>query len=530
MLRTGHLIRPRSFVSLPCIDTTIRALAAIREFRARTMTMNEVGYGTRISELAALRGGAIAVTCGDVHTSWERLDGAANATARLHAERGVRRGAIVSIALPNGIPLLVHCIAAWKIGAVPNPLSPRLPEPEWIEILERARPALVVTDATPRTCGWPRLVDGSESRADESPHPDVVAPHERALASGGSTGRPKLIVVARPAAFADGDVSVLAPHGSVLIPGPLCHAAPFGSATQALLAGVHTVLMPRFDASECLALIERHRIEQVLFVPTMMHRIWRLPESERAARDLSSLRVVFTGGAPCPQWLMRAWIDWLGADVMHELYGPSERIGGTHITGREWLDHPGSVGRATSAAAIRILNPDTLAELPTGAIGEVFMMPREGPGSTYRYIGADSRATADGWESVGDMGYLDTDGYLYLTDRRTDMILCGGRNIYPAQIEAAIESFPGVVSSAVIGLPDEDLGSRIHAIIQAQRLDEDALRAHLAAHIAPYAIPHSFEVVDTALRDDAGKVRRFQLREERLPRPLVATERKDATP
>src|SRR5690606_7935046 len=144
----------------------------------------------------------------------------------------------------------------------------------------------------------------------------------------------------------------------------------------------------------------------------------------------SSLRVVFTGGAPCPQWLMRAWIEWLGADVMNELYGPSERIGGTLITGREWLAHPGSVGRPTGGATIRILHPQTQADLPVGEIGEVYMMPAGGRGSTYRYVGAEARATADGWESVGDMGYLDADGYLYLTDRRTDMILCGGRNIY----------------------------------------------------------------------------------------------------
>jgi bile acid-coenzyme A ligase len=490
--------------------------------------MNPVGYGTRISELAAVRGAAVAVTCGDDHLSWAQLDRAANATARLYGERGVRHGQIVSIALPNGIPLIVHCIAAWKIGAVPNPVSPRLPEPEWNEILDKACPAIIVTGPGAPGCRWPLLIDGADLPADDSPLPDAVSPHERALASGGSTGRPKLIVVAKPAAYAPGAApSVLAPRGSVLIPGPLYHAAPFGSATQALLAGVHTVLMPRFDAAACVALIERHRIEQVLFVPTMMHRIWHLPDAQRTACDVSSLRVVFTGGAPCPQWLMRAWIDWLGADVMHELYGPSERIGGTHISGREWLHHPGSVGRPTSAAAIRILDPETLAEMPAGAIGEVFMMPREGRGSTYRYVGAESRATDDGWESVGDMGYLDADGYLFLTDRRTDMILCGGRNVYPAQVEAAIDSFPGVLSSAVIGLPDDDLGNRIHAVVQADRIDEQALRAHIGAQIAGYEIPHSFEVVDFPLRDDAGKVRRYQLREERLQGALLATDRKD---
>ena len=164
--------------------------------------------------------------------------------------------------------------------------------------------------------------------------------------------------------------------------------------------------MRRFDASRCLELIERHRVRQVLFVPTMMHRIWRLPAEERLARDVSSLRVVFTGGAPCPAWLMRAWIDWLGPDVMHDVYGPSERIGGTHITGREWLEHPGSVGKPTQGSRIRILDPQTGRDLPAGEIGEVYMMPAGGKGSTYRYVGAEGRVTADGWESVGDMGSL----------------------------------------------------------------------------------------------------------------------------
>lgn len=481
--------------------------------------MNPIGYGTRLSHLARIHCERIAITAGDERITWSALERAANRTARLFAAHGVAHGDTVSIALANGIPLAVHVLAAWKIGAVPNPLSPHLPAPEMREILAHAAPALVVT-ADRRTAGeYPALHPDAILPEDAGPLPDTIAPHERALASGGSTGRPKLIFVARPAAYTAGAPgSVLAPSGTVLVPGPLYHAAPFGSLTQAMLAGVHSVVMPRFDASACLELIERHRIEQVLFVPTMMHRIWRLPDPERRGRDVSSLRVVFTGGAPCPQWLMRAWIEWLGPDVMHDVYGPSERIGGTLITGREWLTHPGSVGRPTGGCRIRVLDPHTLEELPPGAVGEIFMLPAGGTGSTYRYAGAAARATADGWESVGDMGYLDEDGYLYLTDRRTDMILCGGRNVYPAQIEAALDAFPSVLSSAVIGLPHDDLGNRIHAIVQASHLDEQALRAHLAERLARWAIPHSFEVSAEPLRDDAGKVRRSQLREQRLSR------------
>ncbi len=482
--------------------------------------MTQIGYGTRVTELAAVRGDRIAVACDEEHITWADLDRFANRAARLLAKHGVTRGDYITIALPNGISAVGWSIAAWKVGAIPNPISHRLPEVERDAILDHANPALVITATTGQALPWPSLAADSELLDRDTPLTDVVSPHERALASGGSTGKPKLIVVKKPALYDSGaPSSVLAPSGCVLVPGPIYHAAPFGSFTQSLLAGVETVLMNRFDALLCLDLIERHRVEQVLFVPTMMHRIWRLPEAERKQRDLSSLRVVFTGGAPCPPWLMRAWIDWLGAEVMHELYGPSERIGGTHISGREWLDHPGSVGKPTGGAGLRILDPETLGEQPTGQIGEVFMMPRDGAGSTYRYVGATSRTTPDGWESVGDMGYVDEDGYLYLADRRTDMILCGGRNIFPAQIEAALDEYPDVQSRAVFGSPDDDHAHRIHAILQADELDEHRLREHLATRIARYNIPHSFEVVDFPLRDEAGKVRRFLLRAERLEHP-----------
>jgi bile acid-coenzyme A ligase len=151
-------------------------------------------------------------------------------------------------------------------------------------------------------------------------------------------------------------------------------------------------------------------------------------------------------------------------------------------------------------------------------VGELFMLPAGGRGSTYRYLGAEATATDDGWESLGDMGYLDEDGYLYLVDRKTDMILCGGANVYPAEIEGAIDAHPAVRSSAVVGLPDDDLGSRVHAIVDAPGgLGAEELRAWLAERLAPHKIPRSFEWVSEPLRDDAGKVRRSALREARLP-------------
>ena len=221
---------------------------------------------------------------------------------------------------------------------------------------------------------------------------------------------------------------------------------------------------------------------------------------------------------------MRAWIDWLGPEVMNEAFGPSERTGGTFITGTEWLAHPGSVGRASAGAQLKILDDDG-GELPPGEMGEIYMMPAGGAGSTYRYVGARARVTGDGWESVGDMGYLDRDGYLYLGDRRSDMIVSGGRNIYPAEVEAAIDACPGVRSSAVIGLPDDELGQRLHAIVDVgsdqgvitSAVDETHLAQYLKDQLVHYKIPSSIELVSTPLRDDAGKMRRSALREARLP-------------
>jgi bile acid-coenzyme A ligase len=289
--------------------------------------------------------------------------------------------------------------------------------------------------------------------------------------------------------------------------------------------------MKRFDASLCLDLIQRHRVDRITVVPTMMLRIWRLPEAERLAYDLSSLECVMSGGAPLPQWLMEAWIDWLGPDVMNEVYGPSERIGGTAIGGRAWLEHRGSVGQPVGGARIKIVD-EAGQQMPTGEMGEIWMMPASGPGSTYQYRGAQSRLDSEGWESVGDMGYLDAEGFLYLGDRKSDMILSGGQNIYPAEVEAALESHPRIHSSAVIGLPDDDLGQRVHAIVEVSEnvsrgrgvegevenptLSLEEIREWLATRLVGYKHPRSLELVAHALRDEAGKLRRSRLRAERV--------------
>jgi bile acid-coenzyme A ligase len=389
-----------------------------------------------------------------------------------------------------------------------------MPEAERAAILERARPAVVVDEAS-----LPALRAEAE-RAPADALPDATSPSRQALASGGSTGQPKLIVDALPAEI-DPTQPFYGnePGTTVLVPGPLYHAAGFVNTSTTLLLGGTVVLMPRFDAAESLRLIERHRVAWVSFVPTMLQRIWRLPPGERDAFDLSSLRRVVSSGGPCPPWLMDALVGWLGPERVWNAYGGTERIGGTLISGSEWQEHRGSVGRPTGDRKIRILD-EAGRDLPPGEIGEVYMMPPGGQGSTYRYVGASARATADGWESLGDLGWVDEDGYLYLTDRRSDMIVSGGTNVYPAEVEAALDAHPRVIASAVIGLPDDDLGQRVHAIVQTAEGEappEEELREHLARHLSRPKIPRSFELVTTALRDEAGKMRRSALRAARLP-------------
>jgi bile acid-coenzyme A ligase len=463
---------------------------------------------------------AVALVHGEAGATRGELERRSNRRARAYASLGVGEGDRVTLALPNGIEFFEACLATWKLGATPNPISSRLPELERRALVELAEPALVV-GAEPGEYGdRPALSPGSEPSPElpDTALPDRVSRYVRAMTSGGSTGRPKLIIEKTPAECdPEAEPNGMRAGGTTLVPGPLYHAGPFITSWQQLLCGGRVILLSRFDPALCLELIERHGVDWVLFVPTMMQRIWRLPEEERTRRDLSSLRTVMCTGAPSPAWLKRAWIEWLGPERIQEAYGGSERIAGTQISGVEWLAHPGSVGRPTGGRKIRILRPDG-SECGPGEVGEVYMMPAAGQGSTYFYVGAEAAATSDGWESLGDMGSLDEEGYLYLVDRKTDMIVTGGANVYPAEVEAALDAHPAVRSSAVIGLPDEDLGQRIHAVVDATApVGDEELREHLARHLVRYKIPRSFEYVTEPLRDDAGKVRRQALRAARLP-------------
>jgi bile acid-coenzyme A ligase len=478
-----------------------------------------VSYAQRLTDLSVADPDRVAITCGDERVTRSELDRAANRMARDLAARGVRHGDMVTIALPNSVAWFVAVAACWKLGAVPQPVSSRLPARELEAIVELAAPPVVVGVAAGTLTGRDCLPSGytPPSDLDDGPLPDAISPAWKAPTSGGSTGRPKLIVSGDPATLDPEQPSPLLfqPDGAFVLPGPLYHNGPIVWSCSALLYGNHVAVLPHFDAEGTLAAIDEHRADIVYLVPTMMKRILRLPDDVRARYDMSSLRWVWHLAEPCPVWLKQAWIDWLGPDRIIELYAGTEGQTATVITGGEWLEHRGSVGRPITGE-ITILDEDG-NELPPGEQGEVWLRSaRETP--TYRYIGAEARTREGGWESLGDMGWVDDDGYLYLGDRMQDMVLSGGANVYPAEVEAALQEHPAVHSVAVIGLPDEDLGQRLHAIVEADAaaVTEDDLRAFLADRLVRYKIPRTFEFVDEPMRDDAGKVRRAQLRTERI--------------
>lgn len=482
--------------------------------------MAEMPIGTAVGWLADQEPDAPSITHEGRTVTRSELDRRTNRLARAYAEMGVGQDDLVTIGLPNGIEFYEACIAAWKLGATPQPVSARLPFREREAIVELVDPPIVV-GVEPGTHGDRRCVPigfEPDPGLDDGPLPERTAAAFKAPTSGGSTGRPKIIV--------SGQAGVIDPEqprpfgqgvgGTQLVPGPLYHNAPFMFSVSGLLTGAHLVVLTRFDAAEVLELVERHRIDWMLLVPTMMLRIWRLPEEERLAHDVSSIKGILHLGAPCPAWLKREWIEWLGPDRVWELYAGTEAQGVTIISGQEWLDHPGSVGQVREGS-MKVCDPDG-NELPAGEVGELWMRVDPERPRTYRYIGADARSW-DGWESLGDMASIDADGYLYLADRMNDMILSGGANIYPAEVEAALDEHPSVSSCAVIGLPDDDMGNVVHAVVHLDPSAPDPtdaeLREFLAERLVGYKIPRSFERVDVPVRDDAGKVRRSALRSER---------------
>lgn len=473
----------------------------------------------QISELAAQGPDLPAVTCEDRTLTRAELESTTNRLARAYAEFGVTEGSYVTIAVPNSIEWVQAVLACWKLGAVPQPLSPALPDSEYSALLDLKPRALLVGRPDPR--GVTPYVPADftpDAMLKDTPLPEAVSPVWKAMASGGSTGRPKLIEAGGssriPAAI--GSPLGAQPDDVNLISVPLSHNTGFTTAVMGLLLGHHLVLMPRFEAHEFLSLVNDYRVTYLATVPTIMQRLLPVYRANPMVYDLTSIRRFWHLAAPCPPAIKEAWIEILGAEVVWELYGGTELQALTFISGDQWLTHRGSVGQVVTGE-MTVLSDDGQVCAP-GEVGEIFMRPNPGSAPTYRYVGATARSR-DGWDSLGDLGYFDGDGFLYLSDRRVDMFTVGGRNTYPAEIENALSEHPEVLSCLVVGVPHDDLGQVPYALVQADGvLDETSLQEFLRGRLEGYKVPQTVEFVDRPLRDDAGKARRSAVRDEIMAR------------
>lgn len=431
-----------------------------------------------------------------------------SATRLAHALRasGVEPDDLVTVSLPNGRDVVIACAAIWKAGATPQPVSPMLTESERRAVEAVARPAAAF-GRRPATAGiaWFDTVDAP---AHEHPLPDLAASSWKAPTTSGSTGAPKVVRAAGPARLDPArQVALFLPLAATqLVAGPMTHSAPFTYAFRGLMTGHRLVILPRFDERRWLDAVEQHAVTWTLVVPTMMHRLLRLPARERAPERLRSLQTVLHLGAPCAPELKRAFMEWLGPERLTEVYAGSESNGLTAIRGDEWLQHPGSVGRPIGGTELEVRTPGG-GPVGPGEVGIVWM--RRGEHPAYEYLGAESRRDAHGWDTLGDLGRLDAEGYLYLVDRADDVINRGGEKIHPVEVERVLEQHPAVRSAVAFGSPHESLGQQVDAVVDTAGapIDADALLRWARERLGARA-PVVIRVVDHPVRDDAGKTRR----------------------
>jgi bile acid-coenzyme A ligase len=485
-----------------------------------------ISYGRRLTQLAELHPGATAVIFAaaddtDTAITWAALERRANQMADFLAQRGLAERDVIVVALRNGPEHLFTTFASWKLGASVLPLRWDLPVWERERLLEVAQPTVVVADwddPAPGTLS-PDDVRTTVTRGADPPAEDHVAEYTRLVATSGATGTPKIVATPSPAAMVPDETAsaVLGVQSDkrYLTTSPLYHVNGWMYCYAPLLQDCSSVLMERFDAQRAVALIERYHVHFACMVPTMLMRIARLPGV--SSYDLSSIERVVYGGASAPEWVVRAWLELVPPDRFSLTYGGSENHGLVMTTGDQWLTHPGTVGRPVGTE-VKILDEDG-RERPTGEIGEIWLRATT-EGARYRYIGQPTpEPDAAGFGTFGDLGYVDTDGFVYIADRRRDLIVTGGANVYPAEVEAVLTEHAGVFDVVVIGLPDPEWGHRVHAVVQpvdagaAQTVDE--LRAHCKARLAAYKVPKTYELVERIPRSAAGKVSRSALVDER---------------
>jgi long-chain acyl-CoA synthetase len=504
----------------------------------------------------------IGVHCGERFSTYPELFGRALRAARGLHELGIGAGDRVALLLRNSIEFLESSIATVPLGASAVPINWHWRGDEIAYVLsDSGAKALIVHDdlypaiAASVPAAVQCIVVADESggslpparahaggadgdRAAGTPAGalmwrDWLAANEpwqqppesspvSIIYTSGTTGRPKGVV--REPAGEQQKERVQALISSLfkleegertVIPAPMYHTAPNVYALAAATRGMDMTIMPKFDAEAFLQIVERHRVTTVQMVPTMFVRMLALPDEVRSRYDLSSLRCIVHAAAPCPPDVKRAMIEWLGP-IVDEYYGGTETGPIVWCSSEEWLAHPGTVGRPLEGATVKILDAED-RELPAGESGEVYVRHEAWPDFTYEHDEQKRRAIErDGLVSCGDVGYLDEDGFLYLNDRRADMVISGGVNIYPAEIEACLQSLAGVRDCAVFGIPDQEFGEVLAAHVEPEagaELGADDVRDHVRTRLASYKTPRVVEFSDSLPREDTGKIFKRRLRE-----------------
>ncbi len=485
--------------------------------------------------------------------TFAELDERSARLAQLFWAEGLRAGDHVAILMENHIRYIEVFWACFRSGLYLTAINRYLTPNEAGYIVDDCDAKVLVTSAykadvasaiLPMTPKVRRrlMVDGTVPGYDAyedalMAHPATKLDEEplgrTMLYSSGSTGQPKgvwrpltgrTVQEGKPALIPVYQTLYdMGPDTIYLSPAPIYHSAPLLFSTDSMALGATVVMMERFDAEQALALIEKYRITHAQFVATMFSRMLKLPQEVKDRYDLSSLEVVITGAAPCSVQIKEAMIDWFGP-IIHEYYAGTEDTGATLITSEEALKHPGSVGRAALESTIHICGPDG-EELPAGEVGRIYFETSEVVAG-FQYYGEPEKTAGahhpdhPHWTALGDLGRLDDEGYLYLADRESFMIIAGGVNIYPQEIENALLLHPAVQDVAVFGVPNEDLGEEVKAVVQLvdpSRADDamvEDLLVHCAEHLARFKIPRSIEFLDDFPRSPTGKLYKAPLREK----------------
>lgn len=487
------------------------------------------------------------IIAGDLQLDRDALAARGEQVAAGLAAMGIREGDVIAVLLRNGMPYLEIIQACKRLGCYYCPINWHYTANEVAFLVNDSGAKLLIAEDDLWRQVWAALPAGlpvlrvmAEANAafeandyeawrNAQPRYDgpLVAPRGHMAYTSGTTGRPKGVVrqpfpvdrLAEHLAAVEAVVEQaygLRQGSRALLPAPIYHSAPSVFAQVALRVCDTLVLTRRFDAVEVLRLIEQHRIDTIYLVPIMYVRLLKLDAQTRASFDLSSLRFVASTGAPCAPELKRAMIDWLGP-VVHETYASSEAGMVTAIDSHEALAKPGSAGRPIGPAQVRIYAEDGSVCAP-GQVGRIYVRQPAYADFTYRnHPEARQAVERDGLIGLGDLGYVDEDGYLFVCDRESDLVISGGVNIYPAEIEHHLMQYPGVADCAVFGVPDPEFGERLLGLVQpapGAALDLEDAMAWLTSRIARYKVPRGLEMRQALPRDDNGKIAKRRLRAE----------------